>query len=163
MQLFTIGYEGADIDSFINTLERAKVTHVIDIRDLPASRRRDFSKNILCQHLLDAEISYSHFKALGDPKPGRDAMRSGNVELFLSIFSEHIQKSEAQLAIDNVSQIASEEVCALLCFERDPKHCHRTIIAKEIEQRTNLKTWHLGVQKTNKKSTPKSGHMSAIC
>lgn len=162
MQLFTIGYEGADIDSFIDTLERAKVTHVIDIRDLPASRRRDFSKNILCQHLLDAAISYSHFKALGDPKPGRDAMRSGNVDLFLSIFSEHMQKDEAQIAVDKVSQIASEEVCALLCFERDPKHCHRTIIAKEIEQRTDLKIWHLGVQKTAKKSTPKSDRISAV-
>jgi uncharacterized protein (DUF488 family) len=162
MQLFTIGYEGADIDSFIDTLERANITHVIDIRDLPASRRRDFSKNILCQHLLDAEISYSHFKALGDPKSGRDAMRSGNVDLFLSIFSEHMQKAEAQLAIDKVSQIASDEVCALLCFERDPKHCHRTIIAKEIEQRTELKTWHLGVQKIVKKNAPKSDYISAI-
>jgi uncharacterized protein (DUF488 family) len=163
MQLFTIGYEGADIDSFIDTLERAKVTHVIDIRDLPASRRRDFSKNILRQHLAEADISYSHYKALGDPKPGREAMRSGNVDLFLSIFSEHISKSEAQDALQDVGSIVTEEVCALLCFERDPKHCHRTIVAKELEQRTALKTWHLGVQPISSKSKARDAAVTAIC
>ena len=163
MQLFTIGYEGSDIDSFIDTLGRAKVTHVIDIRDLPASRRRDFSKNILRQHLFDADISYSHFKALGDPKPGREAMRSGKVELFLSIFSEHMDKPEAQDALDQVGNIANEEVCALLCFERDPKHCHRTIVAKELEQRAHLKTWHLGVQAIAKKIKLQGEVVSATC
>ena len=160
MQLFTIGYEGADIDSFIDTLARANVTHVIDIRDLPASRRRDFSKNILCQHLIDAEISYSHFKPLGDPKPGREAMRGGNFDLFLSIFSEHMQKPEAQMALEKVGEIASQEVCVLLCFERDPKHCHRTIVAQELEKRNNLKTWNLGVQKISKKIPSKNIEIS---
>jgi|694.fasta_scaffold102367_4 uncharacterized protein (DUF488 family) len=163
MQLFTIGYEGADIDSFIDTLERAKVTHVIDIRDLPASRRRDFSKNILRQHLAEVDISYSHYKALGDPKPGREAMRGGNVELFLSIFSDHISKAEAQNALQDVGKIVAEEVCALLCFERDPKHCHRTIVAKELERRAALKTWHLGVQPISKKSKPQADNLAAIC
>lgn len=160
MQLFTIGYEGADIDSFIDTLERANVTHVIDIRDLPASRRRDFSKNILRQHLLDAEISYSHFKALGDPKPGREAMRNGKIELFLSIFNEHMSKSEAQDALTEVETIATGEKCALLCFERDPKHCHRTIVAKELEKRVGLKIWNLGVQAIAKKTKIQSEPVS---
>ena len=163
MQLFTIGYEGADIESFIDTLERAAVTHVIDIRDLPASRRRDFSKNILRQHLLDADISYSHFKPLGDPKPGRDAMRGGNVELFLSIFAEHMNKAEAQNALVEVGNIAADEVCVLLCYERDPKHCHRTIVAKEIEQRTKLKTWHLGVRTISKNNKIQNERLSATC
>ena len=147
MQIFTIGYEGADILDFIETLDLLKVSRVIDIRDVPASRRRDFSKNILRDHLELAGISYSHFKALGDPKEGRDAMRAGNRLRFLQIFGDHIQKPEAQKALDEVVEIALDETSILLCYERDHKDCHRSIVATELERRGEFTVEHRGVRK----------------
>lgn len=148
MRIYTIGYEGADIRSFVGTLDVVGVGHVLDIRDIPGSRKRDFSKNILKQHLNDAGISYSHFKSLGDPKPGRDAMRAGNEALFRQIFEDHLSKPEAQLALELIIDIALDETCVLLCYERDHKSCHRSIVAAEMERRGGLKAQHLGVRKT---------------
>ena len=147
MRIFTIGYEGADILDFIETLDVLKISRVIDIRDVPASRRRDFSKNILRDHLEQAGISYSHFKALGDPKEGRDAMRAGNKEIFLKIFGDHIQKPEAQRALDEVTDIALDETSILLCYERDYKDCHRLIVATELGRRGEFTVQHVGVRK----------------
>lgn len=147
MRIFTIGYEGADILDFIETLDLLKVERVIDIRDVPASRRRDFSKNILRDHLEQAGISYSHFKALGDPKEGRDAMRAGKKEIFLKIFGEHIQKPEAQKALDEVTEIALDETSVLLCYERDYKDCHRSIVATELGLRGEFTVQHAGVRR----------------
>jgi uncharacterized protein (DUF488 family) len=147
MRIFTIGYEGADIVDFIETLDVLKVSRVIDIRDVPGSRRRDFSKNILRDHLEQAGISYSHFKALGDPKEGRDAMRAGHKEVFLKIFGDHIQKPEAQKALDEVAEIALDETSILLCYERNHKDCHRSIVVAELECRGEFTVQHVAVRK----------------
>jgi uncharacterized protein (DUF488 family) len=147
MRIFTIGYEGADILDFIETLDVLAVSRVIDIRDMPGSRRRDFSKNILREHLEQAGFAYSHFKALGDPKEGRDAMRAGKREIFLEIFNQHMKKPEAQSALDEVTDIALDETSILLCYERDHKDCHRSIIAAELGNRGGLTVQHVGVKK----------------
>ena len=147
MQLFTIGYEGASIEDFVETLDCLGVERVIDIRDLPASRKRDFSKNILKQHLLDADMEYSHFKALGDPKEGREAMRAGDRAKFLEVFSAQMKKPEAESALEQLTSLVLDETCVLLCYERDYKNCHRSIVAREIGRRSGLAIEHRGVCK----------------
>ena len=52
--ILTIGYEGAVIDDFIATLELVEVEVLIDIRDIPVSRKRGFSKNALADALSSA-------------------------------------------------------------------------------------------------------------
>ncbi|WP_336987204.1 DUF488 domain-containing protein [Altererythrobacter aquiaggeris] len=49
--IFTIGYEGADIDAFLATLGEAGIDHVVDVRDFPGSRKKGFSKKSLCESL----------------------------------------------------------------------------------------------------------------
>jgi len=58
--IFTIGYEGADLDLFLGTLVKAGISHVIDVRDVPASRKRGFSKNALAAALNAQGIAYTH-------------------------------------------------------------------------------------------------------
>lgn len=158
MKMFTIGYEGADIGDFLETLDILGVDRVVDIRDLPASRRRDFSKNILSAHLRGSGISYSHFKALGDPKEGRDAMRSGNRQRFLEVFNARMATEAAQTALDEVKDIATSETIVLLCYERDHKDCHRSIVADEIRRLTNVEVKHAGVSKDARKFKAAMNH-----
>src|SRR3546814_15143370 len=87
--LYTIGYEGSDIAHFLLTLQQCGIKRVIDVREVPLSRKRGFSKTALAAKLVESGIDYSHFKALGDPKPGRDAMRRGDFSAFVDIYSEH--------------------------------------------------------------------------
>lgn len=143
--IFTIGYEGTELGAFLDTLVATEVEHLVDIRDVPVSRKRGFSKSSLSDALAATGISYTHLKALGDPKSGRDAMKCGDYATFLSIYSQHIAGETAQLALADAAAIARTSVTVLLCFERNPKHCHRTIVAEELRAREAFDVRHLGV------------------
>src|SRR3546814_7244467 len=79
-------------------------------------------------------VCSSDLKALGDPKPGRDAMRRGDFSAFVDIYSEHLATPEAQAALHDAVDLAMRSSSVLLCFERSPKECHRTMVAAEMEQ-----------------------------
>lgn len=143
----TIGYEGENAAAFLNTLVAAGISHVIDIRDVPASRKPGFSKRSLSDALAAIGISYTHLKPLGDPKPGREAMRSGNYPLFLEIYNDHIALPAGQQALGEAIQIAQNEPSVLLCFERKPEHCHRTLVAREMKGLASFQVRHIGVNK----------------
>lgn len=145
--LATIGYEGADLSDFLQTLHVAGIKKIIDVRDVPASRKTGFSKNVLARALEVEGISYLHLKSLGDPKPGREAAREGRFELFRSIFNAHLATASAQEALDIAVSEAIQAPSALLCYERDCKNCHRTIVATAMIGRHAFTLRHLGVQK----------------
>ncbi|MCT4559545.1 MAG: DUF488 domain-containing protein [Pelagimonas sp.] len=145
-ELMTIGYEGSTISDFVATLRAAGVQCLVDVRELPLSRKKGFSKNALREALSDAGIRYEHFKKLGDPKPGRDAARAGDYATFRKIFSEHLDTEDAQLALDSVTPIVLNGGACLLCFERSHKECHRSMVANELIERTGVKVRHIGVR-----------------
>lgn len=128
MTIFTIGYEGATVAEFLSALQAAGVQRVIDVRALPLSRRPGFSKNILAASLKDAGIEYVHLKALGTPKEGRDAAKKGDVKTLERVYESQLELPEAQAQAAQMRELAAEKPSALLCFERDPCHCHRTLL-----------------------------------
>ena len=131
MTIYTIGYEGTTMDAFLAALKWAGVEQVIDVRALPLSRRPGFSKNSLAATLRDAGIGYVHLKALGTPKPGRDAAKKGDWRTMESVYAGQLQLPEAQAEAAKMRALAAEKKSALLCFERDPHHCHRTMLLRE--------------------------------
>lgn len=56
--VYTIGYEGTDIERFVKTLTAVGVEAVADVRAVPLSRKKGFSKNSLREHLESAGIKY---------------------------------------------------------------------------------------------------------
>ncbi|WP_400766768.1 DUF488 family protein [Methylosinus sporium] len=133
--VYTIGYEGTDIDRFIATLKTVGVTVLADVRAVPVSRKKGFSKNGLRQR-LDAEgIAYVHLVELGDPKPGRDAARAGRHEEFRRVYAQHLKSADALGALKVLDEAARNDSVCLLCFERDPTVCHRKMIADRLNTR----------------------------
>lgn len=128
MTIFTIGYEGATMDEFLAALAGAGVKRVIDVRALPLSRRPGFSKSTLAASLQDAGIEYVHLKALGTPKAGRDAAKKGDVKTLRQVYADQLELPEAQAQAAQMRALAAEMPSTLLCFERDPCHCHRTLL-----------------------------------
>jgi len=63
-KLFTVGYEGRSIDELVDALRAAGVERLVDVRELPLSRRKGFSKTALGDTLRDAGIEYIHVRAL---------------------------------------------------------------------------------------------------
>lgn len=133
--LATIGYEGATQGEVIGKLTGAGVQVVIDVRAVAASRRAGFSKTLLAASLAEAGIDYRHLRALGTPKPGRQAARAGRIDEMHAIFDEQLETPEAQMQLAEAVEIATDKRAALLCFEADPAGCHRRIVAERIRER----------------------------
>ncbi|HVJ01187.1 MAG TPA: DUF488 domain-containing protein [Sphingomonas sp.] len=128
MRIFTIGYEATTMGEFLAALKAAGVERLIDVRAVPLSRRPGFSKNILAASLRDAGIEYVHLKNLGTPKPGRDAAKKGDVKTLRAVYDNQLGLPEAQAEAAQMRALAEEKPSALLCFERNPEHCHRTLL-----------------------------------
>jgi uncharacterized protein (DUF488 family) len=133
-KIYTIGYEGTDIGRFIETLLHVGIDRVVDVRAVPISRKKGFSKNKLAEQLQAAGLGYSHIGELGDPKPGREAAKAKRFDEFRRIYGSHLSKAPSQAAIRVLSEQAKSESVCLLCFERDPATCHRRLIAEAMER-----------------------------
>jgi uncharacterized protein (DUF488 family) len=134
MRIFTIGYEGTTVPEFIAALEKAGVGRVIDVRALPLSRRPGFSKSPLKAALEEAGIEYVHLKALGTPAEGRTAARAGRHADMARIYAGQLELPEAIVQSAQMLELAAEKPSALLCMEREPAHCHRTLLLKAVAQ-----------------------------
>jgi hypothetical protein len=71
---------------------------------------------------------------LGDPKPGREAARAGLYDQFRGIYESHLSTKSAQSSLGELVAMAGEKPTCLLCFERDPATCHRSIVAEEMSE-----------------------------
>ena len=142
--LFTIGYEHATTGAMLDELSQAKVEVVIDVRAVTSSRRPGFSKRQLAAGLDERGIGYLHLRALGTPKEGRLAARSGKRDELFRIFEKHLKTPEAREELDELATLAkSGRRLCLLCYERDPEGCHRRRVAELIHERTGAKVEHL--------------------
>jgi uncharacterized protein (DUF488 family) len=121
--LFTIGYEGVTPDGLVATLRSAGVDRVIDVRALPLSRRRGFSKTSLAEHLGVNGIEYVHLRIAGNPYRARPTKG-------LSLFRRHLARSPE--VIRAVRAAMRGHRAALLCVEHDAGDCHRSIIAEML-------------------------------
>ena len=134
MILFTIGYEKLDQKQFLAALSNRGVEVVADVRKLPVSRKKGFSKTALGETLNHKGIDYLNYQALGAPKELRDELyKSGDYDRFFRKYGNNISDKTDHLA-DILALINRGRNVALLCFERNPQICHRKIVAEEIRK-----------------------------
>lgn len=139
----TIGYEQVPLADVVKRLQDAGVELLIDVRAVAASRRAGFSKTMLSGSLAEAGIDYSHLRDLGTPKDGRIAARAGRHAEMQAIFNRHMTEPAALGALEQAISLTKLRRACLLCYEHDPEHCHRTLVAERISARTGAKILHL--------------------
>ena len=132
LRIFTIGYEAATVAEFVDALSAAGVRRVIDIRAVPNSRRPGFSKTPLRGALAEAGIDYVHLRALGTPAAGREAARKGRHEELTRIYAGQLELPEAMAEGAQMIELAREKPSALLCYEREPAGCHRSLLLTAV-------------------------------
>jgi uncharacterized protein (DUF488 family) len=131
--MFTVGYQGHSIETFLDLLLAHGIAHIIDVRQLPFSRKADFSKKRLTAHLASVEIGYTHLVQLGTPKPLRDEVR--HTHAYGAFFAAMDALIAAQPeAVQTALDIVRSQPAALLCFEANPAECHRLSVAQAIER-----------------------------
>ena len=138
MRIFTIGYEATTVGEFVDALRAAGVERVIDVRALPLSRRPGFSKTALGGALNEAGIEYVHLKALGTPAEGRAAARAGRHADMARVYAGQLELPEAMVQAEQMLELAREKPSALLCYEREPQHCHRTLLLDAVAQQAEV-------------------------
>ncbi|HTH97519.1 MAG TPA: DUF488 domain-containing protein [Stellaceae bacterium] len=143
MEIWTVGYEKAALADVLRSLRYAGVECLVDVRELPQSRRAGFSKRMLQASVEELGIDYRHLKALGTPKEGRVAHHSGDQARFWAVYEKQLATSEAQQALDELTELAGRRRACLLCFEADWRHCHRARIVEVLGERAPVEAHHL--------------------
>ena len=136
MKLFTIGYEGFDIDEFVAFLARKKIRRVIDARKNAVSRKKGFSKNKLAEALGAKKIEYLHLPGLGVPKEWRKQTETHSLSrerMFENYRKKILPKATEELSL--VGTLIAEKNSVLLCYEADPLDCHRHFAAEAVKKR----------------------------
>jgi uncharacterized protein (DUF488 family) len=134
-RLFTIGYEGRSVSNLVEQLQLAGIERVVDVRELPLSRRRGFSKTPLADALRAAGITYEHVRALGNPKKTRDRYKRGDVEGGAREYRAHLHNGSYPALVELADSLAASVKTCLLCFEEDHSRCHRAVIAGAVAER----------------------------
>lgn len=144
MTVFTIGYEGLDIDTFLMLLREHGIDTVVDVRETPLSRKVGFSKKSLANVLNISGLEYVHMVDLGCPKPIRDQYRTdGSWKRYTEGFLQYLNTQEN--AISELSDLVESSSCALLCYEADYNFCHRSMVANAIMKYTGARVKHIQV------------------
>ena len=130
---FTLGYEGRTLEALVRELVGHGVDRVVDVRELPLSRRKGFSKTPLREALGEAGIEYVHLRVAGNP---HRAVKS-DIARCLALYREHLAANPE--ALDQVHDALVGRRAALLCVESDCLLCHRSILVERLRERAP--TW----------------------
>jgi uncharacterized protein (DUF488 family) len=133
--VFSIGYEGLTIDSFLNKLIANNITIVVDVRNNPQSMKYGFSKKSFKQYIESAGMKYIHIPELGIPSTMRKGLGESvsHKALFKEYESNLLPKQEAEIKqlLDLTNQ---NERIALVCFEADHHFCHRHTLVEHLQK-----------------------------
>ena len=98
------------------------------MRELPWSRRADFTRKRLEERLTRDGIRYVHLRAAGNPRENRKSGRSSAG--ILASYCEHLARTPGVL--EAILAEARERPAALLCYEADPSECHRSVLLERL-------------------------------
>jgi uncharacterized protein (DUF488 family) len=129
--LMTIGYEGRSPSEFVQTLRQNGVAEVVDVRQLPLSRRRGFSKSALADMLAANGIGYTNMRELGTPAAARKSYsQTGDFAALKKQYLDHLAKQGPMVSRLYNMALAGDR--CLMCFEREPLRCHRSLLAGAV-------------------------------
>jgi uncharacterized protein (DUF488 family) len=145
-EVFTLGYEKRTLEEFLRVLREERIDVVVDVRDVPWSHKPGFSKRPLSEALAAAGLEYVHAGFAGNPKALRSTARDNDEAIRL--YAKHLRSHREILSeMDALLEprLAKDERVCLICFERDPRDCHRSILAAAWAKGRKAGVRHLGV------------------
>lgn len=152
----TIGVYGFDRDSFLSALAAAEVDHLLDVRQRRGVRGSEYAwanAKRLEDALAGAGIAYTHLKELAPTTDLRELQyredaRLGEGKRSRTTLAPEYARLYTERILDplDLSPIVSwigGSRAALLCVERDPEACHRSLIAKRLKDDWGFAVEHL--------------------
>ena len=131
--LYTIGYEKKSVEEFVDCLKSYDIDTLVDVREIPISRKKGFSKTLLSEFLEKSGIEYIHIKELGSPRDLRHKLYTdGDYQYFFKEYSKYIKSNKK--IVQELYQKLLKKISCLMCYEKQPEQCHRSIVAQEIKK-----------------------------
>jgi uncharacterized protein (DUF488 family) len=144
LTLYTLGYQGVDVCTYVRKLKAVGVGIVADVRETPWSHKPGFCKNALSSELSKVGIDYIHVKSAGNPKENRRT--APDLAECLKRYKRYLATNPAGVAdlvrVVRTAASQNQTVC-LTCFEKDVTECHRSILAAAIKKRIGVQPVHL--------------------
>lgn len=128
--LFSIGHSTLPLDRFVALLRQHDIQVLADVRSMPFSRfNPQYNRESLAQSLKDQGIRYAYFGAqLGARSDDPADYANGRVS-----YSRLARRPEFRTAIGRLVNGAADHRIALMCAEKEPLNCHRTIhVSQEL-------------------------------
>jgi uncharacterized protein (DUF488 family) len=137
--LFTIGYEGISIDSYLNKLLHNNIKSLVDVRNNPYSKKFGFSQGKLKPYVESLEIEYFHLPELGIASELRKNIKDSDARSKLfELYKNSILPAQSEAVDTIISLVEDYKRVALTCFEAEPSQCHRHIITEHLEHKTDF-------------------------
>jgi uncharacterized protein (DUF488 family) len=157
LRMVTIGVYGLDGESFLQRLREADVRVLLDVRQRRGVRGPEYAwanSRRLQAALARARIAYEHHPELAPTTELRRLQYAEDDRLGVGkrsrreLAAEYTHRYTAEI-LDGVdlepivSAMSSSGTAALLCVERDPEACHRSLIAQRLTERHGVVIEHL--------------------
>jgi uncharacterized protein (DUF488 family) len=138
--LFTIGHSTHTIDHFLGLLKRHQIGAVCDVRSTPYSQRNpQFNREPIKEALQDVGLAYVFLgKELGARSDNPACYIKGKVQ-YSHLAAEPIFREGLRRLQDGIERYR----VALMCAERDPLTCHRTILVCRALRSPGLTIEHI--------------------
>jgi uncharacterized protein (DUF488 family) len=144
LAVYTAGYEGMSIDSFLDRLIATGMQRLIDVRNNPVARRYGFHKSTLTRLCEKVQIEYLHLPELGIRSELRRNLWSQADYDDLFDTYQKCTIGDQLSAVQRVARLAREKASVLVCMEADPRCCHRTRLAESVAGIARLPIIDLG-------------------
>lgn len=131
--IYTIGHSSHSLETFIQYLRKHGITAVVDVRFSPYSRYNpQFNRETLAAALARAGIAYLFLgEELGGRSRDASCYENGRV-----VYSRLAARAEFRRGIDRLLEGSQQDRLALMCAEKEPLECHRTIlICRHLHER----------------------------
>jgi len=140
-EVFSIGYQGRNIEEFIDILKKNRIAVLIDTRNSGFSRKPNFSRHTLRKIVEKEGIKFVAVPDAGAPKDLRNYLKNtGKIYNFFTMYKKHIIENKY---FDELSAHINGERTCLMCFERNPYECHRLVLSDMIHENMNTHVIHL--------------------
>ena len=120
--LVSVGYQQRTPDEFVSILHENDVNLLLDVRELPLSRRKGFSKSALGERLDAAGIEYIHVREAGNPY----RKLASDIRRCLAMYRSYIKAKPS--VVEMVLAHVAGRNAAVMCFERLHRECHRSVL-----------------------------------
>lgn len=155
--LATIGVYGFDAEAFLSTLRSARVVVLLDVRQRRGVRGPQYAwanSRRLQAALAGAGIAYEHHRELAPTTELRQLQyaedaRTGVGKRTRAVLAPEYVRGYTEEVLDRadlqplVAELPVAGTAALLCVERDPEACHRSLIAERLAERHGVTVTHL--------------------